>query len=513
MKLVKPALFMLIVWLIGSTWSCSNTTNDTQEKELSGEALAKIHCASCHKYPEPDLLDKKSWKSHILPRMGFMMGVLPEDSIGPGFIEGHARTVAFKNPSLFRSESNLTEEEWKSIQYFYLQNAPKEPIRIPEREVLPASSVFEVKSPSIQLSPPSTTMVQFASDGLYVGDAHTNRLYQFDQNLQLQNMANIKEAVVSMQDVGSSLLLTIMGSFSPTDKASGLLLSLPKTPEGTVEIVLDSLRRPVHSGFADFNQDRYLDIITCEFGKWTGKLSWWENQEGGAFKQHILRNMPGAIKAYVHDFNQDEAPDIIALFGQGDEGVFIYYNDGQGNFEEKRVLQFPPSYGSSFFEMVDYNDDGYLDIIHTSGDNADFPPIVKAYHGIRIFLNDGDNQFEEHLFYPMYGAYGAKVADFDLDGDKDIAAISFFPDFANEKDGGFHFLENLGKDEFLPHTFSGVENGRWIVMDAGDSDQDGDIDLVLGALAFEVIPKIGLVEHWTEKGLPFVVLENKTKQK
>ena len=42
-----------------------------------------------------------------------------------------------------------------------------------------------------------------------------------------------------------------------------------------------------------------------------------------------------------------------------------------------------------------------------------------------------------------------------------------------------------------------------------DFDQDGDIDLLLGSLAFEVVPPMGLVDKWVEKGLPFVLLENK----
>ncbi|MFT5237636.1 MAG: hypothetical protein ACI9M9_001236 [Flavobacteriaceae bacterium] len=53
-----------------------------------------------------------------------------------------------------------------------------------------------------------------------------------------------------------------------------------------------------------------------------------------------------------------------------------------------------------------------------------------------------------------------------------------------------------------------MNKGRWIVMDASDYDKDGDIDLVLGSLAFEVVPKLGFVEKWMEDGIPFIVLEN-----
>ncbi|MEZ4934360.1 MAG: VCBS repeat-containing protein [Saprospiraceae bacterium] len=151
-------------------------------------------------------------------------------------------------------------------------------------------------------------------------------------------------------------------------------------------------------------------------------------------------------------------------------------------------------------------------MIYTNGDNADFPPINKPYHGIRIFENDGKNNFKEIFFYPLHGAYNAIPADFDKDGDLDIAAISFFPDFKNTPEEGFIYLENKGKWKMEASTFNGVEKGRWIVMDAGDLDEDGDLDLILGSLAFEVIPKMGLVDKWVKNGLPYILLENKLIQ-
>ena len=44
----------------------------------------------------------------------------------------------------------------------------------------------------------------------------------------------------------------------------------------------------------------------------------------------------------------------------------------------------------------------------------------------------------------MYGAFGARAADFDNDGDLDIAAISFYPDFEIEKRESFVYLQNNG---------------------------------------------------------------------
>lgn len=499
--------FPAIIFFLFLFTSCANKNNNHD-----GETLAKIHCASCHQFPEPTLLDKTSWGKYILPRMGFMLGVLPKDSAGHSFIEPIAQKEAFKNPLIFRKESNLTLHEWLAIKNYFLENAPEKLAENPRPTINKNTNQFEVKHPEYFLSPPSTTFVKIKKRELFIGDAHSQKLYFIDQKMQLKNMANASEAPVWMNETEAGYLVTSMGSFSPTDAALGQVLYLPKNKNSQSLILVDSLKRPVHTEMADLDNDGRFDLIISEFAKWTGCLAWWKNDGKGHFEKHILRNMPGAMKAYARDINGDNLLDIIALFGQGDEGMFIYFNKGDGTFKEERILRFPPSYGSSYFNLFDHNNDGHLDIIYTNGDNADFPPINKPYHGIRIFENNGKNNFKEIFFYPLHGAYNAIAADFDEDGDLDIAAISFFPDFKNTPEEGFIYLENKGNWKMEAATFDGVEKGRWIVMDAGDLDEDGDLDLILGSLAFEVIPKMGLVDKWVKNGLPYILLENKLNQ-
>ena len=74
----------------------------------------------------------------------------------------------------------------------------------------------------------------------------------------------------------------------------------------------------------------------------------------------------------------------------------------------------------------------------------------------------------------MYGVYGAEVEDFNQDGDLDIAAIAFHPDFDAEIPENFVFLEQTSSLAFNPSTHPATYNGRWLSMDSGDADGDGD---------------------------------------
>ena len=73
--------------------------------------------------------------------------------------------------------------------------------------------------------------------------------------------------------------------------------------------------------------------------------------------------------------------------------------------------------------------------------------------------NRGDYRFEEAYFYPMYGAYDARAADFDGDGDLDLAAIAFYPHYASDRWESFAYLENRGGFDFLPYTDETVMGG------------------------------------------------------
>jgi hypothetical protein len=120
----------------------------------------------------------------------------------------------------------------------------------------------------------------------------------------------------------------------------------------------------------------------------------------------------------------------------------------------------------------------------TNGDNADYSYAKKAYHGVRIYLNDRRNNFKEAYFYPVYGAYKTLARDFDQDGDLDLAMIAFFAENDQGKIESFLYFQNQGNLTFKVSNLQIPGDGNYIAMDAGDVDRDGDIDILLGNYQF-----------------------------
>ena len=489
------------------------------EQLKSGEALAKTHCGSCHLYPEPDLLDRTSWREHVLPPMGYMMGIYPDGERPDSLFESGRAGTRVREAGVYPKEPQLSRAKWERIARFYTENAPEDPLpqdNPPDIEM--GLDQFDVRFPDFRLEPPLTSLVHIdtARSRIFVGDhkddvATLNILNRRGEPTDMLAVGTAPSSLHMRQDVP---FVANMGEFMPSDRANGRLVRLLQRKEesgyDSYYTILDSLQRPAHFAIEDLTGNGLTDVVVGEFGYHTGRLAWFENRGGGQFAEHVLMPKPGAVRTYVHDFNDDGRPDIIALMGQGDEGIDIYYNRGGGRFERERVLEFHPAYGSSYFELVDFNQDGHLDILYTNGDNGDYYPTLKRYHGVRIFINDGTNAFEERYFFPLNGAYRAKAEDFDQDGDLDIAAVSFYPDFRDRPRESFVYLENQGDLSFEARTFEGYDRGRWIVFDTGDLTGNGAPDIVLGSFTgFQAIgDTTGLNERWWTQGPSIAILEN-----
>lgn len=471
-------------------------------EEEKGREHAKIYCSSCHQFPDPSLLDKKTWETSVLPQMAFRMGfndfkILSE--IDPKDLEIVLKAIP-ANPI-------VTPEQWNEITKYYLANAP-DSISLDERTI---SDTIRLFSPQVIQTVPIPFITFIKIDTLehfiFAGD-RMGRLFKMDTTFQLLETHSMRSPASHINVHGDSIFISTMGIMDPNDRPAGQLALLTKSHQ---QVLIDSIKRPVFFEKTDLNGDALDDFIICAFGNFTGDLSVYSASANG-YEKHLLNDSPGARKTIVKDFNHDGRKDILVLMAQGDERILLYTNEGDLNFKEEVLLRFSPLYGSSYIEISDFNGDGFFDILTASGDNADYSMILKPYHGLRIYENDGENHFKEAWFFAMPGASMAMARDFDKDGDIDIAAVSFFPDFRRHPEESFIYFENNRGYNFKPQTIAHAIKGRWLVMEAGDYDNDGDEDIMLGAMNFRGLgASTTNSKNWSIEPTPILLLSNALK--
>jgi hypothetical protein len=511
----KAIVIALLVLMCATLVQCNSSTITSSSPGASGQysaddiskgqALAANYCQTCHQLPDPSLLAKNTWRNSVLPVMGLYLGA--KYHIADSILISQTG-----NMSYLPQKPGIDSVEWRQIVSYYVSKAPKN-LPVPNRsEPIGGLPFFKIlPAPAEWISTKSLASYVKIDESvtphrLFVADGMRNRLIVLNDKIKTVNSSLMDGAVVDMVFKNNTITATAIGDdLWSTNAKKGTVkeISIDKTGKVAVQdrLILDRLGRPLSTDIVDLNMDRKPDYLVTQFGKMTGRLSWFEDNH----KEHVLRDKPGAIRTIIDNNNPDRVPNIWALFAQGDEGIFQYTNDGNGNFKEKRILSFPPSYGSSYFDMIDFNGDGYKDIIYTCGDNGDYSQTPKPYHGIYIYLNDGKGNFVNKFFYPLNGCYKAIAKDFDGDGDLDIATISAFPASKSPWEA-FVYLENKGGINFQAYTLPfGTPFTKALTMDAADIDGDGKTDLVLGA-GF-VAQNVG----GPDKQPLFIVLKNVSK--
>ncbi len=219
-------------------------------------------------------------------------------------------------------------------------------------------------------------------------------------------------------------------------------------------------------------------------------------QKDGKFIQKNLFAVSDSIKKNREDesvllFDADNDGDLDLYIASGGfigkrETVsyqdILYLNDGKGNFKEQKGA-LPQNFTSKFcVRAIDFDKDGDLDLF-VSGrvDPGFYPKPVSSF----IFRNDSKNGIVKFtdvtaLVAPALQNIGlvcdALFTDFNNDGWPDlILAGEWMP---------LTFLENE-KGVFKNITQkTGIENynGWWNSIVAGDFDNDGDMDYIVGNL-------------------------------
>lgn len=430
----------------------------------TGKELAEDYCARCHEYPQPQALPKHIWAENIMPKMALYLGI--GDTFDEMMKLSELEINTLTKNELYPSHPLINLDDYAKIIAYFNENAP---LVIKNSSTLKMGTTNMFESKNILDKSKENILIKYIDNNIFTSTSDLNKAYFFNNKLQISDSVISESPITDVKNhptLGKVILE--VGKMNPNDLDNGQLKSGSK-------ILVKNLQRPVDLELLDINNDGVQDFVIANFGNNYGDLSWYDGQ---TFEKNILINAPGAVNIQILDFDKDGKNDICVLMTQAREGIWFLKNMGDASFAPTRLMSFPVYYGSSFFQLKDYDKDGDFDILYANGDNADLSIIDKPFHGLRIFDNNGKNEYKESYFLPVNGLTKALWADMDMDGDDDIVTISYFT--KAEKKDSFLYLQN-DKLKYKPLSISSLNQTKWISLEIADTDNDKDLDIILGS--------------------------------
>ncbi|MCP4759043.1 MAG: tetratricopeptide repeat protein [Planctomycetes bacterium] len=301
------------------------------------------------------------------------------------------------------------------------------------------------------------------------------------------------------------VIVAAMGVMLPSNDEIGSVIVLENDGDQSFQsrTLIDGIRRVTDVRAGDIDGDGDLDLAVSQFGYVQGEIRWMENLGDWKFTSHHLMDRSGAIHGPLVDLDADGDLDMVVLFSQEWEAVHAFINDGRGSFTPIVLHDVSDAdFSSSGIAIGDIDSDGDPDIAWTNGDafvSVGYRPLPT--HGLQWLENLGNYKFAFHRLGHFDGAYGPMIADFDGDGDQDIAAVSEFAKWEQPQTPSIRWWAQQPSGRFAPQDLGGSRT-HLVTATAGDFDGDGQPDIIAGGMAlyppFDRVPRIA---RWTNLGL------------
>jgi len=311
-------------------------------------------------------------------------------------------------------------------------------------------------------------------------------------------------AAVDMNHTGHlDLLVACMGEVFPNNDRIGSIVILENDGHQhfTRHLIADHIARVTDVQAADFDGDGKLDLAVGQFGYTQGEIRWMRNLGNWRFENHILLSLPGTINVCCADMTGHGHQDIVALVSQQYEEIYLFENDGSGNFTNKVLFgSTNEDYGSSGISLCDINRDGRPDILYTNGDGFAYAdPGLRPWHGVQWLENLGNGFFKYHRIGNLPGAYSPIGVSLDGNGIMDIVCTSAFNTWTNPKAASLVVFKNDGRQNFKLHILA-HEPIEQISCVAGDLDGSGLPSIVTcGFTAYPPFERMGRITLWRQR--------------